>query len=271
MKLIPFAIVLAGVFASVSAVCASDLQKFFGHEIKIEEEGYEKKLTVDGRELHKDAIVSLNEIVLIGTTPVLIGDSSNGGNACDAAPFVISFPPAANVRFDGPLETCYSTHYRVLPDGIEFSTNSIPAKGTYRWKWTLDQGFEELPTDAFKPDSSLGWTALRERQMDNSALLFGNGEIAVALQQLLGSDFPAFQRILTGTGGGEFKGDDYVGMSCTPHSCGSEEALVFLSARERKVYAAWKPEGGKIIVRPAVKEWPAKARLPLRDWAAKWK
>jgi hypothetical protein len=88
---------------------------------------------------------------------------------------------------------------------------------------------------------------------------------------LAGSDFARFEKILTGTGGGSFKGDDYVGTACTPHMCGEEEAFLFLSAGDRKVFAAFKLYEHKIVVYPPVNQWPAKPKSELREWASKWK
>jgi hypothetical protein len=48
---------------------------------------------------------------------------------------------------------------------------------------------------------------------------------------------------------------------------GHEEALLFLSAQDRKAYLAWKPENQKIVARPPVSEWPDKQRLELMMWA----
>jgi len=53
--------------------------------------------------------------------------------------------------------------------------------------------------------------------------------------------------------------------------CREQEALLFLSAKDRRAYAAWKPHQKKIIVHPPVKQWPEKAKQELRAWAETWK
>lgn len=55
--------------------------------------------------------------------------------------------------------------------------------------------------------------------------------------------------------------------SCTRGLRGHEEALLFLSAQDRKAYLAWKPENQKIVARPPVSEWLDKLRLELKMWA----
>lgn len=263
--------VVAVVLVSVIPANAADLDRMFGHTISVEGEHPDRVIKIDGRETHKNAILSFQEMIIIDGVPALIGSSSNGGNACDGTPFVVSFPQGGRPRFDGPLEACAIIHHEVLEDKVVFSTNDIPGQGRERWSWTPEEGFKELGVTAFAPDDKSGWQALRERSFQHPSDVLKNAEISATLKSLLGQDFDTFQKIITGTGSGEFKNDDFVGETCSAHRCGDEEALLFLSAKDRQPYVAWKPDGQKIVVHPPVQKWPEKARQELRWWANKWK
>lgn len=262
---------IAIVIAGVQPAMAIDIENLFGHAIRVEGEYPELALKIDGRELHRNAIFHFDELIIVNGVPALIGSSSDGGNACDGAPFVVSFPPGSKPRFDGPIETCAYIKHEVFEDRIVFSTNNIPGKGQEQWSWTPADGLKELGVVPFVAEDNSGWQVLRERSFQHPSDALGNAEIAQTLKALLGSDFNAFQEIVTGTGAGEFKSDDYVATTCTPHMCREQEALLFLSAKDRRAFAAWKPYEQKIIVHPPVNQWPEKAKRELRLWAEKWK
>lgn len=250
---------------------AIDIESLFGHTIRIEGEYPERTLKVDDRELHRNALLLFDGLFIVDGVPALIGSSSNGGNACDGTPFVVSFPPGGRPRFDGPIEACAYIGQEVSDERILFSTNNIPGQGREQWAWTPADGMKELGVAAFVPDDKSGWQALRERSFEHPSDALKNADIAATIKSLLGADFEAFQAIITGTGSGEFKSDDYIGRTCTPHMCREQEALLFLSAKDRRAYAAWKPHQKKIIVHPPVKQWPEKAKQELRAWAETWK
>lgn len=250
---------------------AIEIKKIAGHDVAISEASFDKELKVDGRSLHKNAIISFDELVVIEGTLALIGSSSPGGNSCNGSPFVLSFPSSGQPKMDGPLDTCAWFEQIVEAGAVIFSTHEVPGQNTERWKWTPAGGFMQMQSVMFQPDQTLGWDNLRERSLGHPSSAFANAGLAASIKVLLGPDFNWYQELMAGVGSGEFRGDDYVGTSCRPHNCMDEAGILFLSAREKRVYAAWKPEGRKIVVVPLVKEWPEKAKAELRQWAARWK
>lgn len=265
--------IVAAIATLVPVITASavDVGQMFGHSIEIVGDYPDRIIRINGREMHKNAILTFDELVLVSGVPALIGNSSNGGNACDGTPFVISFPSGGNPRFDGPIEACAIINYTLRHDGIDFSTKDVPGQGTRRWSWSPSEGLQALEDVAFAPKDTTGWQALRERSLQHPADALNNIAIAADVKALLGADFGTFQEIITGTGSGEFRGADYIGQTCTPHMCREQEALLFLSAEEKQVYAAWKPLDQKIEVRPPVGQWPEAAKRELRAWAKTWK
>lgn len=255
-----------------SSAHAIDVERVAGHQITIAGEYPTKELKVDGKTYHTDAIISFDEIIVVDGTVTLIGSSSAGGNACDSSPFVLSFPSESEPRFDGPLDNCVVVNHEIENGKVVFATGVIPGRDQNTWVWTPSAGFSEVKAVPFRADSRTNWTQLRERKLDHPSDAFVNGEIHQALKNVLGADFGHFQQLMAGVGSGEFKGDDYVGTACRPHDCPAEGGMIFLSPSLKRAFAAWKPEGGKIIVYPSpVKDWPEKARLELKNWARDWK
>lgn len=105
---------------------------------------FEQVLTIDGREVLKDAILNIEDIHLISGTPAIVGSSSAGGNACDSAPFVVSFPRDANPRVDGPIESCLPMKMEVLTDQLTFTTAALPNFPGETWIWTPDKRVCEI-------------------------------------------------------------------------------------------------------------------------------
>lgn len=262
--------IVAGCQASLAAASAFEM-KMFGHEVAIIRRDDGQILMIDGREVLKNEILDIRDALLVGGVPALVGSSSPGGNTCDAAPFVVSFPQGLNPRLDGPIESCRPVKADVGANEILFATVPIPNTDGETWKWTPSDGLIKSENRPFVPDASKGWATLREKSASHPSELIGFGEIAAQIDALLGADRNVFSDIITGVGSGSFDGDYFVGSACTRHLCQEEEALLVASISDKRVFLAWKPQGEKIVVRPLLKQWPERAKAALRDWAAKWK
>jgi hypothetical protein len=91
--------VVAMVTCQIGIAKAADFEmKMFGHHVLVLQRDFEQVLSIDGREVLKDAILHIEDIHLISGTPAIVRSSSAGGNACDAAPFIVSFPRRATLR-----------------------------------------------------------------------------------------------------------------------------------------------------------------------------
>ncbi|MBE1711179.1 hypothetical protein HKB47_20915 [Mesorhizobium japonicum] len=243
----------------------------FGHSVEIYGET-EETMHLDGKPTITDGRLTIDEITIVNGIPTLVGNSLSGGNACEGSPFIVSFPPSGQPRIDGPIEgaDCALVTRKVEDTVITFSTAPSAGRVGKIWVWTPSAGLAEQASVEMQPDLTKGFATLRERTVKHPSDLFSYGEISSAISDLLGPDLGAYRETLDGTGSGKFVGDDYVGTACTPHMCGLQEALVFVSAKEHRIYAAWKPDQKKIEVRPPLNEWPDKAQAELATWARKW-
>lgn len=265
---IAMSIVMTAAFAP-GAATAFELDAF-GHAVWLKGAYPEMALLIDDQLVLAGAILTIDSIQVIAGTPVLIGYSSGGGNACEAAPFVLSFPTNGAAKTDGPLETCALTKMVVDEGSLRFEAKALVGREAEVWTWTPVAGFREDASVIEMLDPERGWDDLRERLVKNPADLLSYGEIADQMVGLLGAETENFTTILGGVGSGHFKGDDYVGVTCASHQCGSVEAFIYLFTREKRVFLAWKPSDEVVKVRPLVSEWPEAARNELKSWARKW-
>ncbi|UVK39377.1 hypothetical protein LHFGNBLO_000738 [Mesorhizobium sp. AR10] len=244
----------------------------FGHSVEIYGKT-EETMHLDGKPTIADGRLTIDEIAMVDGIPTLVGNSLSGGASCEGSPFVVSFPPNSNARIDGPIEgaDCALVTRKVEDTAITFSTTAGAGSVGKMWVWTPSAGLTERASVEMQPDMAKGIATLRERTVKHPSELFSYGEVSNAISDLLGTDLKAYREILDGTGSGKFVGDDYVGTACTRHMCGLQEAMVFVSAKEHRIYAAWKPDQKKIEVRPPLQDWPEKARAELATWAGKWK
>jgi hypothetical protein len=182
--------------------------KMFGKDVSIVAvDEAQQKLVVDGVELVRNRYVSIEEIGVVGGVPVFVGDSSNGGNACSGAPFVVSFPSGGKPRLDGPLDTCSGAGHEMSSTALSFSSGPSPSSDGERWSWTAARGFEKLESVAFVPDATKGWDQLRERTASHPSDLMDYGVIADRIYQLAGPDKKLVMRMINGVGSGAFEGD----------------------------------------------------------------
>lgn len=267
-----FSLLLATAPVFLNAASASEFRMtMFGHEVTIDRNDDGETLKVDGKALHSNIYVSVTQVALVAGMPVVIGDSSAGGNACAGSPFVLMLPKGGAPNFEEPLDTCMPVTAKEEESRLVFEAPPLPGRDGERWSWDPTGGFKTLDAVAFVPDAAKGWRELAAAAPGHPGDLFGYAEIATQMEGMLGNDAENYKQIITGVGSGQMKDGFYIGTACQPHNCGGVEALVAADPGTKRVYLAWKPQDRKIIVRPEVKEWPATARDALRDWATIWK
>lgn len=162
----PWFALVAAVPMFVYATVASSspfAMTLFGHQVSISPSGDQFKLEIDEREVLRNYYLDLDEIYVINGTPTVVGTSSGGGNACEGAPFIVSFPRNESPRLDGPLDTCFGVKVEASDIALTLSTAPTPNEPGKRWTWTPSDGIKEAESAAFVADVSKGWPQLRER------------------------------------------------------------------------------------------------------------
>ena len=250
---------------------AANEMKIFGHRVEVVGPFNDQRLVVDGKILVSDAIVSINQIDVVAGTGILIGGAFSGGNACDVAPFIVSFPAGEPPKVDGPIDECQMGDITIHSRDIEIVHEASPDKPGRRRIWTVAGGFKDSGPIAFKADNELGWDALRRHDIAFPIDLYKNSDVGAAIKALTGPDDQLFIAGFNGPSSGEFVGDTYFGTGCVAHDCPSAGSFVIADIAARKVFLAWKDDGKPFVVRPVVKDWPHPFRLRLKEWTQGFK
>ncbi|MDW9450910.1 hypothetical protein GOA58_25245 [Sinorhizobium meliloti] len=256
-------------------ISTDSVEHLFGHNITVFETDLTRTLKVDGRDMVADRYIDFEEVTIVGNVPVLIGNSSGGGNMCGPTPLVISFPEGQAPKIDRPADMCSETEYKIVGDSLEFRTpDEIAATyGQDKWTWTRKDGFDSGTRTEPKADISKGWEAIREHAWQYPSDLLGNGAVNAQLHRLLGKRYNEFRALLIGLPQDhEFPGKDYFGTTCISHSCPFGGGFIYLSGRDGKIYAARKgaEEVDEVQTSTPVRTWPKNVRDHLKTWAAKW-
>ena len=236
------------ILSAITASAQTTKLKAFGRQVEVVQPRTEiGRLSVDGRKLHENWILWLDEVALVGGVPVMIGTSGPGGNACEATPFILSFPEGRAARFDGPVDTCGVVEYKVEAAQITFTMAASPLGDGERWTWTPADGLRNSGKVAFAPDTGKGWADLRDRGLLHPADLFANGATAARLNELVGDQRRALLSTMTGPGSGRYEGDWYIGESCQAHNCPNADtgsgAMLIVDIAGRRVFVAWRLPG----------------------------
>jgi hypothetical protein len=260
-------------FVSPGLIHAEDFRsRLFGHDVYVgPNKDAQQQLYIDGKVAIKDSIVGIKDISSIDEVGVAIGYASAGGNACEAFYFVLAFPEDQAVRIDGPTGNCFPVKYVIGKKGIKFSTDASVTHTGETWDWTPSAGMSEKTAVAFSEDPfSNAWDDLRTRRISHPGELFKYSELGAQLDTLLGADRASVLSTINGVGGIEFKGDVVLATSCAPHQCDETGAIIAIDLPKKRLFLAWKPSKGPIIVRPLLKEWSPAARAELASWSRRW-
>jgi len=257
---------------TTTAHAAPDIQTIAGHKVEIVSgnDGNET-LKVDGKTIHHNGYVSIDEVKNLGEVEVAIGSSGSGGNACDAPPFVLSFAKGKKPRFDGPLDACKTVTYKIEADRIRFESKALEGDDGEAWIWTPGRGFKSAGLVKHMPDMAKGWSDLSAHHDLHPSELLDLGEIATPLLRLIGKDRKEVLPVLNGVGSGEFVGDLYVGTSCRPHACSDAGVIVIADPKTKQLYIGWKIERHKIEKRATNSAWPKPVVAEFDKWAKHWR
>jgi hypothetical protein len=247
-------------------------RQLFGHTVEIKplEPDNEEALFIDGKQVLKNQIISLDETGQIGPTPFAIGNSSAGGNACDGSPFVIRFVVNEPVRIDGPLDSCWEVKHKIERDRIVFEVPASPTGDGQRWIWT-PVGLTPVETLKFKV-AAKGWDARRRGAIYHPVDLLGYRELAQALKKTVSeARYEDLKRLMSGPDKVHYDRNMFYGEACQAHACGGDtEIFIAIDFAARRVVVAMKDSDKAPVIIPAEADWPPAAKEELENWLDKW-
>jgi len=242
-----------------------------GHIVDVADDGEGgQSLLVDGQPVFQDGVIYLDgEPQAVAGQTVLTGTAGPGGNACNPAPFVLSWQHGKAV-LDGPVESCEYLEDRTAgATGLSFASRPTAAAPGERWDWMPGAGFTKGEEVTFVPDPAKGWDDLSGLAEAHPVDVWGYAPIRDQMLELLGeSETDSFLQAIGGLGSGGLAGPGYVGQACDKFDCQATKGLLVLDAETRQPYLAWSLFGGNLMTRPeGLENWSPGALQAYRSWS----
>jgi hypothetical protein len=248
---------IMAVAGMAGAETVQELHEVAGHKVAlVETDAGNKRLVVDSQPLHEDGLILLDPQATVAGETVLSGVAGAGGNACNAAPFVLLLPQGAPARLDGPLDSCAWLERQVQPGGLVFASESLPGVPAEIWTWTPAGGFAAAPPEEFAPDAAMGWAALPALAGAHPAEALKLAPVYAALQGGLDAAWAEFAERITGLGSGDLLPGGYRGEACLKPVCASDFAVLWLDEAGQGIYAYWRVDGKGLVWPADTKTWP---------------
>jgi hypothetical protein len=248
---------------------AEDMKPVDGHSVSVIDDGAGVvTLIVDGAVVHENGVIYLDaEPVVVGGIAVVTGAAGAGGNACNAAPFVLALPEGGAPAFWGPVDSCAYFTPKVEGGQLIFTAEPMPGAAGETWVWSRDGGFVPGPAVGFVPNA--GWEALDSLAGAHPADALAIAPVTEALQAGMGADYPMFLERITGLGSGDLTATGYQGEACIKLTCEADWAILYLDRATRQPFAIWHVYGqieNRIFPQDTT-QWPPEAMALLRDRA----
>src|SRR3546814_444619 len=106
-------------------------------------------------------------------------------NACEPAPFIVSFHADGPPKLFGPLETCRPVSIDPEGDVLRLIEVGVPGERVKSWTWSPSGSLSEAPY-VFPMTKGMGWASLWDRTVDHPSDLLGSAEIVADLRALTG-------------------------------------------------------------------------------------
>lgn len=213
-----------------------------GHSVAVTDDAEGGKiLLVDGQVMHANGLILLDAIPLaVGGITVVTGVAGAGGNACNAAPFVLALPEGGVPELYGPIDSCANLAVvDVQPEAIVFAAEPVPSLPGEVWVWNRLSGLTEALPEEFAPVEGAGWEQLDRLAGAHPAEALGLVPVYEALVAGLGEDYADFAERISDLGSGDLTAEGYAGEACLKFTCSADFALLYLHRETRQVFAIW--------------------------------
>ncbi|MGL4235499.1 hypothetical protein [Tabrizicola sp.] len=264
------------VWASVAL--ADEALTVAGRQISVTEDGMgSATLAVDGVVMHENGVIYIDpEPQVVAGVTVLTGAAGAGGNACNAAPFVLALPESGAPKFWGPIDSC--TY--LVPDAqnsrvLFVSESSSNVSGRIRpdevWMWTPSDGFTTpLGSADVGSTAAPGWEGLEGLAGAHPVEALKITPLMEALQAGFGEDYARFAERISDLGSGDLTEKGYLGQACLKFTCEEDWAFLYIDRATQTVFAAWNTSGETDIHRwpEDTKLWPEEALTALGERSA---
>lgn len=251
------------------AMADADRMTVNGHSVEVNDGTQNgKMLFVDGQLMHGNGLILLDSAVLeVAGVQVVTGISGAGGNACNAAPFVVVLPDGAAPEFYGLIDSCANLQIvDVQPEAIVFASEPVPSQPGEVWVWNRTTGMTAALPEEFVPTESAGWDQLSNLAGAHPADALELEPLYQALVSGLGEDYPVYAERISGLGSGDLTAEGYLGEACLKFTCEADFAVLYLHKATQQVFAIWHVSGEieNRIFPEDTTLWPPEAMVILR-------
>lgn len=231
----------------------------------IETDSGEKELRDGTRVLVKDYVISPGLAASFGETRARVFEISQGGNACDGWPAVVTVDKDRKVAIDTTMRgACASFVASADPDGFTFVEAAAPDQNGAVWRFTTDRGLRRLGVLVFRPQPESTWNDI-DRMLDHPLSMFSCAPFDAAVRKLTGRQYGEFALRLRVASEVEQKGSYLVAQGCQAHACNSDQGFVVVDRKTHTVFLAMRSDR-KLTIWPALAKWSAPARQHFEAW-----
>ena len=233
----------------------------------VESDSGEKELRDGTRLLAKDFSIEPGLAASFKDLQARVFDISQGGNACDGWPAVVTVDKDRKVGVDTAMhDECASFTASADPEGFTFVEPAAPGQDGSVWRFTPEKGLLRLGLLVFQPQPGTSWNDLG-KMLDHPLSLFACAPFDAAVRKLTGKQYEDLALRLRVASGVEQKGSYLIGQGCQAHACNSDQGFVAIDRKSHAVFLAMRSE--KVVTAwPKATTWPAAVRAELKAWQA---
>lgn len=231
----------------------------------VDTETGEQELRDGTRVLVKDASIEPGLAANFKDTSAQVFTVSQGGNACEGWPAVVTVDKVGKVAIDTSMsEECVTLNATADEDGFTFVAPVLPDQDGSVWRFTPERGMTRTGVLVFRPWPNSTWNDL-DRLTDHALSLFYSAPFDAAVRKLTGKQYPELAMRLRVAGPVEKKGNYLLATGCQAHACNSDRGFVAIDRKAHTVFLAMRSEDN-VKTWPKAANWPAPARAALDAW-----
>ncbi|MBV8835888.1 MAG: hypothetical protein JO000_05070 [Alphaproteobacteria bacterium] len=231
----------------------------------VDTESGEQELRDGTRVLVKDAIITPGLAATFKDTTAQVFTVSQGGNACEGWPAVVTVDKAGKVAIDTSMsEECMSLNASADEDGFTFVEPVVPDQDGSVWRFMPERGMTRTGVLVFRAWPHSTWNDL-DRLTDHPLSLFYSAPFDAAVRKLAGKQFSELATRLRVAGPVEKKGNYLIATGCQAHACNSDRGFVAIDRKAHTVFLAMRSDDN-LKTWPKAATWPAAASAALGAW-----
>lgn len=231
----------------------------------VESDSGEKELREGARVLVKDFMIEPGLAASFKDIKARVFDISQGGNACDGWPAVVTVDKDRKVGVDTTMhDECASFTASADPEGFTFVEPAVPGQDGSVWRFTPEKGLLKLGLLVFQPQPGSSWNDLG-KMLDHPLALFACAPFNAAVRKLTAKQYEDLALRLRVASAVEQRGNYLIGRGCQAHACNSEQGFVAIERKSHAIFLAMRSEK-TVTAWPKAATWPAAVRAELKSW-----